>query len=121
MRGHFGESPLCEYMNDIGALWRRCIVVASGNEANARHHFWGTNNEPQIGQNSGSSNENATAVEVDVEENMPGFYLRIVGECAGIVFYLHPFPFRKYISPEYNTDRRTSGILFCIGKYKSGN
>ena len=75
--GHSGESPLCEYMNDIGALWRRCIVVASGNEANARHHFWGTNNEPQIGQNSGSSNENATAVEVDVEENMPGFYLEL--------------------------------------------
>lgn len=75
--GHSGESPLCEYMNDIGALWRRCIVVASGNEANARHHFWGTSNEPQIRQNSGSSNENATAVEVDVEENMPGFYLEL--------------------------------------------
>ena len=36
---HSGGSNLSELLDDIAGRWRRCAVVATGNEANARHHF----------------------------------------------------------------------------------
>ena len=36
---HVGTGPLSVYLNDIGALRGRAVVIAAGNEANARHHF----------------------------------------------------------------------------------
>lgn len=62
---HAGGSVLSEYLNAVGGLWRRCVVVASGNEANARHHFWG------------SSDGKPVSVEINVEENMNGFYFEL--------------------------------------------
>lgn len=41
---HSGGSELEVHLNEIGALYRRCVVIASGNEANARHHFHGMSN-----------------------------------------------------------------------------
>ena len=38
---HSGGSNLSELLDDIAGRWRRCAVVATGNEANARHHFYG--------------------------------------------------------------------------------
>lgn len=62
---HSGASVLSEFLNDIGGLWRRCIVTASGNEALARHHF------------SGRSTGEAVSVEINVEKDMDGFYLEL--------------------------------------------
>lgn len=62
---HSGGSVLSEYLNTVGGLWRRCAVAAAGNEANARHHFWG------------SSQGEPVSVEINVEENMNGFYLEL--------------------------------------------
>lgn len=64
---HSGTSILSDYLNEIGALRKRAVVVACGNEANARHHFFGNSlerNEPRV-------------VEISVEENMKGFYVEL--------------------------------------------
>lgn len=38
---HSGSSVLSVYLSEVGGTWGRCVVIASGNEANARHHFLG--------------------------------------------------------------------------------
>lgn len=42
MGSHAGTSPLSFYLNTIGTIAGRCIVIAAGNEANQGHHFYGT-------------------------------------------------------------------------------
>ncbi len=69
---HSGASVLSEYLNYIGGLWRRCIVTATGNEAAARHHFYGISNG-----RSDNVPESPVTVEINVEENMRGFYLEL--------------------------------------------
>jgi subtilisin family serine protease len=73
---HSGTSILAEYLSEVGGLWRRCIVVASGNEANARHHFFGQSNLPDS-RTTGSTEGEPVSVEINVEENMKGFYLEL--------------------------------------------
>ena len=63
---HSGGSNLSELLDDIAGRWRRCAVVATGNEANARHHFYGK-----------SDGNSMVAVEVNVEQRMRGFYLEL--------------------------------------------
>lgn len=77
---HSGGSELEEYLNTIGALWRRCVVVASGNEANARHHFHGMSNVTLGAAGNPSGNalpSDPVEVEINVENDMPGFYLEL--------------------------------------------
>lgn len=76
---HAGASVMSEYLNYIGGLWRRCVVTATGNEAAARHHFFGMSN-PNQQNGRGVRRENRglpVTVEIDVEENMKGFYLEL--------------------------------------------
>ena len=63
---HSGGSNLSELLNDIAGRWRRCAVVATGNEPNARHHFYGK-----------SDGNSMVEVEVNVEQRMRGFYLEL--------------------------------------------
>lgn len=63
---HSGGSNLSEFLNEIAGRWRRCAVVATGNEANARHHFYG--------KSDGNSMEE---VEINVQERQRGFYLEL--------------------------------------------
>lgn len=77
---HSGGSELEEYLNAVGTLYRRCVVIASGNEANAKHHFHGTSNATfgVSGNNSGNAlQSDPVEVEIDVEKDMPGFYLEL--------------------------------------------
>ncbi|MDD6290429.1 MAG: S8 family peptidase [Lachnospiraceae bacterium] len=76
---HSGASVLSEYLNDIGGLWRRCVVTATGNEASARHHFFGRSNHGARNTQGTGRQENGmpVAVEINVEENMRGFYLEL--------------------------------------------
>ncbi len=71
---HSGSGVLSEYLDDIGAVWNRCIVIATGNEANAKHHFFGISNE---NTRSTAQPGEPVAVEINVEENMEGFYLEL--------------------------------------------
>lgn len=41
MGSHSGNSPLGRYLNEIAALYRRCVVCGTGNEADKRHHAYG--------------------------------------------------------------------------------
>lgn len=77
---HSGASILSEYLNDIGGLWRRCVVTATGNEAASRHHFFGMSNEGLLDtRGSGRRGETGqpVTVEINVSENMKGFYLEL--------------------------------------------
>ena len=77
---HSGGSELEEYLNAVGTLYRRCVVIASGNEANAKHHFHGTSNVTFGPSGSSAGNalqSNPVEVEIDVENDMPGFYLEL--------------------------------------------
>lgn len=77
---HSGGSELEEYLNAVGTLYRRCVVTASGNEANARHHFHGTSNVTfgASGNQAGNAlQSDPVEVEIDVENEMPGFYLEL--------------------------------------------
>lgn len=77
---HSGGSELEEYLNTVGALWRRCVVVASGNEASARHHFHGMSNVTFLTPGNNENNalqSGPVEVEINVEKDMPGFYLEL--------------------------------------------
>ena len=67
MGGHAGTSPLAFYLNTIGSIAGRCIVIAGGNEANQGHHFYGTLNTGQEYQD----------VELRVPENEPGLMMEL--------------------------------------------
>lgn len=77
---HSGGSELEEYLNAVGTLYRRCVVIASGNEANAKHHFHGMSNVTFGSSGNNARNalqSNPVEVEIDVENDMPGFYLEL--------------------------------------------
>lgn len=64
---HSGTSYLCDYLNTLATYRHHAVVVASGNEANKSHHFFGRTN----------SLLNPLKVEINVENDMPGFYAEI--------------------------------------------
>ena len=64
---HGTDSYLASYLNFICERRNRAVVVATGNEANARHHFQG-----RI-----SGDMEYEEVEIDVEENMDGFFMEL--------------------------------------------
>ena len=64
---HVGTGPLSVYLNDIGALRGRAVVIAAGNEANARHHFFG----------QAISVLTPVTAEINVEENIQGFCMEL--------------------------------------------
>lgn len=64
---HGGSSFLSALLDDIGLRNRRAVVVAAGNEANARHHYYG----------SILSAQEQETVEINVEREMNGFFLEM--------------------------------------------
>jgi len=65
MGSHAGEDALSVLCDEIGRLRRRGIVACAGNEANARHHYFG----------SGLHENQTDRIEISVGERVPGFYL----------------------------------------------
>lgn len=64
---HGKNGPLSGFLNFICTRRRRSVVVAGGNEANARHHFQGRIAESMEYED----------VEITVEEDMDGFFLEM--------------------------------------------
>lgn len=64
---HGGNSYLSNFLDDIGQRRRRVVAVASGNEANARHHYYG----------QAFDKDSVETVEVNVERNMSGFAIEM--------------------------------------------
>ena len=73
-QGHRGSNGrLTAYLDDIAALYRRAVCIAVGEEANARHHFYGSVAEDASEQ-----------VEINVTEDMPGFMVELWGHSSEI-------------------------------------
>lgn len=64
---HAGNSYLSNFLDDIGRRRRRVVVTASGNEANARHHYYA-----QL-----LDRDSVETVEINVERNMSGFFVEM--------------------------------------------
>ncbi len=67
MGSHGLDGVLTTYLNYICTRRKRAVVVASGNEANARHHYQG-----QIVQDMEYED-----VEISVEDDMPGLFVEL--------------------------------------------
>lgn len=67
MGSHGKDGPLSTYLNFISSRRKRACVTATGNEANARHHFQG-----RI-----TADVNFEDVEINVEQNMGGFFVEL--------------------------------------------
>jgi subtilisin family serine protease len=64
---HAGSGPLGDLLNTMGTQIHRAVVTASGNEANNRHHFYGTANSMLA----------PLKVEVNVTSYIDGFWLEM--------------------------------------------
>lgn len=67
---HGGNSYLSNFLDEVGQRRRRAAVVATGNEANARHHYYGKLFEQEA----------TDTVEVNVERDMKGFIIEMWSE-----------------------------------------
>ncbi len=63
---HDGGSPLPSFLNEVGLRRRRVVTIATGNEANARHHYW---------NRDGLRPGEQVDVEIFVGEGVKGFTL----------------------------------------------
>ena len=64
---HVGTDPLSSTLNLFGVKTGYAAVVAAGNQAAAQHHFYGET----------TSLLSPAAVEINVEENVPGFCMEL--------------------------------------------
>ncbi len=64
---HTGSDPLSFYLNTIGIQRGRAVVLPTGNEAIAQHHFYG----------EARSNLVPVTVEMNVEEGIEGFCMEL--------------------------------------------
>lgn len=64
---HGGNSYLSNFLDDIGQSRRRVVVTATGNEANARHHYYAQVPDKDAVQ----------TVEINVERAMNGFAIEM--------------------------------------------
>lgn len=64
---HAGTDPLSNYMNSLGSYTGKAIVVATGNQAVAQHHFYGEARNVLT----------PARVEINVDENVDGFCMEL--------------------------------------------
>ena len=70
---HGSGGRMATYLDEICERYRRAVCIAVGNEANARHHFYG-----------GVSEGTTERVEINVTEDMQGFTLELWGRSSEI-------------------------------------
>ncbi len=68
---HGSGGRLASYLDDISERYRRAVCIAVGNEANARHHFYG-----------GVSEDTTENVEINVTQDMRGFTVELWGRSS---------------------------------------
>lgn len=68
---HGSGGRMATYLDEICERYRRAVCIAVGNEANARHHFYG-------GVSEGTSEK----VEINVTEDMQGFTVELWGRTS---------------------------------------
>ena len=87
---HSGNSVISYYLNYVSFKRNTAVVVAAGNEATARHHYYG---EVAFGQQS-------DVVEVNVEDAVAGFHIEMWAKAPELYSV-------RIISP---TGERTAGV-----------
>lgn len=65
---HSDGGRLTTYLDNFAAKYRRGVCIAAGNEANARHHFYGSISE-----------DTSEKVEINVTEDLQGFIVELWG------------------------------------------
>lgn len=75
MGNHSGTSPLCKYLNQVGRYSSNAIVTGTGNEANTRHHYYG----------SIQSENEYDDIEIRVGKNNRGFITELWSESVNIL------------------------------------
>lgn len=71
-QGHRGcGGRLASVLDDIAVMFRRAVCIAVGDEATARHHYYGV-----VGQNTSDK------VEINVTEDMRGFIVELWGHSS---------------------------------------
>lgn len=76
---HTGDLPLPTYLDKIASFRNRCVVVCTGNEGQAAHHYFGRIERPE-----GLSGEIYKDVEISVGDNEKGFILELWGMLPNI-------------------------------------
>lgn len=76
---HNGNSILAGYCNSLLDKNRRAIVIAGGNEGNARHHYFGEMRRPEADSNSSESRDSISSVEIRVAEEDKQFMIEFWG------------------------------------------
>ena len=99
---HSGSGTLSEYLNKVAGIWGQVVVVATGNEAGKRHHFFGRTS----GQRNGIQ-EGPVEVEINVERDMTGFYLETWAGAPDLYYLEIISPSGKsYSTNYYRSDTR---------------
>jgi subtilisin family serine protease len=78
MGSHDESSALSIYLNTVSVRRSRAVVVCSGNEGNAAHHYFGS-----LPRNNDGT-ENSQDVEIRVTENNIGFFLEFWGNVPDV-------------------------------------
>ncbi len=119
---HNGNSHLGDLLQQISAQRRCAVVVASGNEANAGHHFYG---QP-------AQQDQATDVEIRVDEGETGFSMELwagvpdlysvsVTSPSGEVLPRAPVAFRQSQTYQFLFERTRLQIDYFISETQAGD
>lgn len=117
---HAGGSALSQMLNEIGQIMGNCIVVASGNEGNARLHYRGdlqTRNSAAIaGESIKEATDNYRDVEVKVAEGDNGFVLELWGDTPDLFSVSFISPSGESVSRIPARIRKSDRLDFIIDR-----
>lgn len=82
MTDHGGQGLLSQYLGNLSGRSGRAIVVAGGNEGNARHHYYGVAGGD--GNNRAVDGSSYDVVEIQAGENENGFFMEMWGRAPDI-------------------------------------
>lgn len=72
---HGGGGRISNVLDDLAAMYRHAVCIAVGNEANARHHYYGSVKEGE-----------SDRVEINVTAPMRGFVMELWGRAPELFF-----------------------------------
>ena len=101
---HVGSAPLSDTLNMFGAQNACVAVVAAGNQAAAQHHYFGRT----------TSLLSPVAVEINVEENVPGFCMELWSYAPELVRVVVQSPTGQRSGSDYPImeDTQTTNYIF---------
>ena len=102
---HSGSSILSEYLNNVAETWGQCVVIATGNEANKRHHFYGM---------SPMNSVEPVEAEINVSNRMGGFYCELWANAPDLFYVAVKSPSGKAYSTNYYVEETHQEYFYPI-------